>query len=149
VRLLPYRTTEDRIEGAVMTFFDISGRREAEEKVRAGEARMRLVAESTKDYAIITDGPRRQASPAGTAAPSACSATAKPRTGSKLDFLFLPGGTRARRAGRGIERARADRPRQERTLAPAQGRQPAVLQRRDHADRKGDFIGYAMIARDD
>ena len=54
VRLLPYRTTEDRIEGAVMTFFDISGRREAEEQVRAGEARMRLVAESTKDYAIIT-----------------------------------------------------------------------------------------------
>jgi two-component system CheB/CheR fusion protein len=24
VRLLPYRTTEDRIEGAVMTFFDIT-----------------------------------------------------------------------------------------------------------------------------
>ena len=54
VRLLPYRTTEDRIEGAVMTFFDITERREAEEQLRAGEARMRLVAESTKDYAIIT-----------------------------------------------------------------------------------------------
>ena len=54
VRLLPYRTTEDRIEGAVMTFFDISERREAEERLRVGEARMRLVAESTNDYAIIT-----------------------------------------------------------------------------------------------
>lgn len=54
VRLLPYRTTEDRIEGAVMTFFDISARREAEEQARASEARMRLVAESTHDYAIIT-----------------------------------------------------------------------------------------------
>lgn len=53
-RLLPYRTTEDKIEGAVMTFFDITGRREAEEKVRAGEAWMRLVAESTGDYAILT-----------------------------------------------------------------------------------------------
>ncbi|MUI15563.1 PAS domain S-box protein [Massilia dura] len=54
VRLLPYRTTEDKIEGAVMTFFDITGRREAEEKVRTGEVWMRLVAESTDDYAIVT-----------------------------------------------------------------------------------------------
>lgn len=54
VRLLPYRTTEDRIDGAVLTFIDITGRRQAEEKLRAGEERMRLVAESTKDYAIIT-----------------------------------------------------------------------------------------------
>lgn len=54
VRLLPYRTTEDRIEGAVMTFFDITDRRQAEEQLQARETRMRLVAESTKDYAIIT-----------------------------------------------------------------------------------------------
>lgn len=54
VRVLPYRTTEDRIEGAVMTFFDISARRLAEEQLRARETRMRLVAESTKDYAIVT-----------------------------------------------------------------------------------------------
>ena len=54
VRVLPYRTTDDRIEGAVMTFFDISARRLAEEKLRARETRMRLVAESTRDYAIIT-----------------------------------------------------------------------------------------------
>ncbi|MCW7539007.1 PAS domain S-box protein [Aquabacterium sp. A7-Y] len=46
-RLLPYRTTEDRIDGAVLTFIDITTRRQAEES-------MRLVAESTKDYAIIT-----------------------------------------------------------------------------------------------
>jgi len=54
VRLLPYRTNEDRIEGAVMTFFDITLRRQAQEQARASEARMRLVAESASDYAIIT-----------------------------------------------------------------------------------------------
>ena len=54
VRLLPYRTNEDRIEGAVMTFFDVTLRRQAEEQARASEARMRLVAESASDYAIIT-----------------------------------------------------------------------------------------------
>ncbi|RZI45007.1 PAS domain S-box protein [Herbaspirillum sp. HC18] len=53
-RMLPYRTTEDKIDGAVLTFFDITDRRLVEEKLRAGEARMRLAAESTKDYAIIT-----------------------------------------------------------------------------------------------
>ncbi|WP_157271366.1 CheR family methyltransferase [Azohydromonas aeria] len=46
-RVLPYRTTEDRIDGAVLTFVDITGRRQAEEA-------MRLLAESTKDYAILT-----------------------------------------------------------------------------------------------
>ncbi|HEX6704278.1 MAG TPA: response regulator, partial [Albitalea sp.] len=46
-RVLPYRTTEDRIDGAVLTFVDITSRRKAEET-------MRLIAESTKDYAIVT-----------------------------------------------------------------------------------------------
>jgi two-component system CheB/CheR fusion protein len=54
VRLLPYRTNDDRIEGAVMTFFDITARREAEEQARASEARMQMVAESAGDYAIVT-----------------------------------------------------------------------------------------------
>jgi two-component system CheB/CheR fusion protein len=46
-RALPYRTTEDRIDGAVLTFIDITSRRRAEQT-------MRLVTESTRDYAILT-----------------------------------------------------------------------------------------------
>jgi two-component system CheB/CheR fusion protein len=53
-RLVPYRTAEDRIEGAVLTFIDITQRKRAEERLRAGQERMRLVADSTTDYAIIT-----------------------------------------------------------------------------------------------
>ena len=53
-RFMPYRTTEDRIDGAVLTFIDITARREAEERLHEGERRMRIVAESTKEYAIIT-----------------------------------------------------------------------------------------------
>ncbi|GID08963.1 CheR family methyltransferase [Pseudomonas sp. 008] len=53
-RLLPYRSSEDRIDGTVLTFIDITKRRAAEEELRLGEERMRLVAESTRDYAIIT-----------------------------------------------------------------------------------------------
>ncbi|HEU4708870.1 MAG TPA: CheR family methyltransferase [Methylophilaceae bacterium] len=36
VRHLPYRTMEDHIEGAVITFFDITQRREVEERLRVG-----------------------------------------------------------------------------------------------------------------
>lgn len=52
-RLLPYRSSSDQIDGIVLTFIDITTRRAAEEEVRLGEERMRLVAESTRDYAII------------------------------------------------------------------------------------------------
>ncbi|HVE05780.1 MAG TPA: CheR family methyltransferase [Paraburkholderia sp.] len=53
-RFVPYRTTEDRIDGAVLSFIDITGRRHAEERLREGERLMRIVAEGTRDYAIIT-----------------------------------------------------------------------------------------------
>ncbi|CAN7440821.1 CheR family methyltransferase [Pseudomonas umsongensis] len=52
-RLLPYRSSEDHIDGTVLTFIDISKRRAAEDELRLGEERMRLVAESTHDFAII------------------------------------------------------------------------------------------------
>ncbi|WP_118183045.1 CheR family methyltransferase [Paraburkholderia phosphatilytica] len=53
-RLVPYRTTEDRIDGAVLSFIDITARRKAEDELREGERRMRIVAEGTRDYAIVT-----------------------------------------------------------------------------------------------
>lgn len=53
-RLSPYRTVEDRIEGTVLAFIDITTRKLAEERLLAEEEHMRLVAESTRDYAIFT-----------------------------------------------------------------------------------------------
>ncbi|MEE1880686.1 PAS domain S-box protein [Pseudomonas soli] len=52
-RLLPYRASERNVDGTVLTFIDISQSRAAEERLRQGEERMRLVAESTHDFAII------------------------------------------------------------------------------------------------
>jgi two-component system CheB/CheR fusion protein len=46
VRVHPYRTLEHRIEGAVMTFFDISSRRAAEDALRDSEARLSTMFES-------------------------------------------------------------------------------------------------------
>jgi len=53
-RLLPYRTAEDRIEGLVLSFIDISRRKLAEDKLRGSEQQMRRIAASTRDYAIAT-----------------------------------------------------------------------------------------------
>ncbi|MCQ9186981.1 PAS domain-containing protein, partial [Streptomyces sp. IBSBF 2953] len=53
VRILPYRSNVDQIGGIVLTFIDITSRREAEQELRLSEERMRLVTESTHDYAII------------------------------------------------------------------------------------------------
>ncbi|HET9750513.1 MAG TPA: chemotaxis protein CheB, partial [Casimicrobiaceae bacterium] len=54
VRILPYRTTDDRIRGAVLTFIDVSQRKHAEAIGRRDEAWSRLVVESVREYAIIT-----------------------------------------------------------------------------------------------
>jgi two-component system CheB/CheR fusion protein len=56
-RILPYRTAEDKIEGAIVNFFDITDLRTAEAQVRAGEERLRMVAATTRDFAIITADP--------------------------------------------------------------------------------------------
>jgi PAS domain S-box-containing protein len=43
MRLLPYRTTEDRINGVVITFFDITRRKESEGKLRQSQERLEKV----------------------------------------------------------------------------------------------------------
>ncbi|SDE87760.1 two-component system, chemotaxis family, CheB/CheR fusion protein [Massilia sp. PDC64] len=149
VRLLPYRTTEDRIEGAVMTFFDITGRREAEEKLRAGEARMRLVAESTKDYAIITMDSDGRVTSWNRGAERMFGYREDEVAGRNLEFLFLP------------EEREQGAPAEEMERARREGR---ALNERWHVRKdgsllfcsgeitqieSGEYSGYAMIARDE
>ena len=54
LRLLPYRTTDDKITGVVITFTDIQERKNVEERLRSREERLRLLVESSLDYAIMT-----------------------------------------------------------------------------------------------
>jgi two-component system CheB/CheR fusion protein len=53
-RLLPYRSSEDHIDGTVLTFIDITDRRQAEDRVRLGEAHLKLMTESARDFGILT-----------------------------------------------------------------------------------------------
>ncbi|MFP3566526.1 CheR family methyltransferase [Paraburkholderia sp. SIMBA_030] len=52
-RLTPYRTLDDRIDGAVLTLIDITARRRAEASAQASEERLKFAALTTNDYAII------------------------------------------------------------------------------------------------
>ena len=54
-RTLPYRTAEDRIEGVVITFIDIAGRKHAEEQVLEAHDRLRGVLEQMPTAAVIVD----------------------------------------------------------------------------------------------
>jgi two-component system CheB/CheR fusion protein len=54
MRVLPYRTSEDRINGVVLTFVDVSRRMKAEQALRNSEERLRLIIEGAKDYAIFS-----------------------------------------------------------------------------------------------
>lgn len=59
-RALPYRTTDDRIAGVVLTFIDITERKQAEEALRFSREQLRLILENARDYAIVaTDLERR------------------------------------------------------------------------------------------
>ena len=56
-RLLPYRTLDDHIDGAVLTLIDITRRRQAEQSARSSEERLKFAALTTDDYAIIVQDP--------------------------------------------------------------------------------------------
>lgn len=148
MRLLPYRTTEDKIEGAVMTFIDISRRREAETKARIGEEWMRLVADSTDDYAIITTDRQGLVTAWNKGAERNFGYAEQDMLGASIDRLYLPedrlaGVTDAERRG-----VRANgRAEDERWYLRKDGSRffcigvTTIL-------HKGDFEGYAKIMRD-
>jgi two-component system, chemotaxis family, CheB/CheR fusion protein len=54
MRTLPYRAADDRIDGVVVTFVDITARKDAEGELRRSQERLRLLVDSVADYAIFS-----------------------------------------------------------------------------------------------
>ena len=149
VRLLPYRTTEDRIEGAILTFFDISARRQAEELARASEARMRMVAESASDYAIITMDAEGRATSWNRGAERMFGYTETEMLGQTLERLFTPEDLAAGAREQEMERAREDgRAEDERWHLRKDGSRFYASGVTSPLGANAEY-GYAKIARDE
>ncbi|TFW21221.1 PAS domain S-box protein [Massilia arenosa] len=149
VRLLPYRTTEDKIEGAVMTFFDITRRREAEERVRASEERMRLVADSTRDFAIITLDLQGQVTSWNKGAERIFGYVEQDIVGRPIGAIFTPEDLASGAPEDELRRARADgRSEDERWHLRRDGARVFCSGVTNPLIRNGELSGYAKIARD-
>jgi two-component system CheB/CheR fusion protein len=55
MRILPYRTLDNVIEGAVITFVDINGVKQAQESLRESEERFRLAVEAAPNAMVMVD----------------------------------------------------------------------------------------------
>src|SRR6185437_2498443 len=106
-RLSPYRTTDDRIDGAVLSIVDISALRRAEQRVRASEERLHLAAQSTNDFAIIVQDMDGRVVTWNKGAERIFGYSEKEMVGQMLDPLYLAEEREANEPA--IERQRAAR----------------------------------------
>ena len=90
MRLLPYRTAEDRINGVVITFVDITKRKESEKALQQSEEYLRLIIESAKDYAIFTLDTDRRVVRWSTGAEAMIGYTEAEMRGRSGDAIFTP-----------------------------------------------------------
>ena len=147
-RMLPYRTSENIIAGAVLNFVDISSRLVAETRMHLGEERLKLLADSMPDFAILTlDGEARFSSWSG-GAERLFGYTETEILGRPLDAIYTA-----------ADREQGD-PKDELSRADALGStfSERWLMRKDGTEffatgtlaalRLGGVQGYGMIVRD-
>jgi len=148
MRIRPYRTTDDRIDGVVLMFQDITARRQAEHEVAWSEERLRLLINSVTDYAIFTMTPEGRIHSWNTGAQRMFGYSSEDVIGRPFDMLYTQDDRDAGIAADELERAR---------------RSGAALDERYHVRSDGTLfyasgvttrlgeesgLGFAKIARD-
>jgi PAS domain S-box-containing protein len=150
MRVAPYRTDGDGVDGAILTFVDITERRRTEQALRESEERMRLLVDSARDYAIITLDPGGRISNWNAGAARMFGYTDEEALGQLGELIFTPE-DRARRAfAQELEAARErGRATDERWHMRKDGSRlflSGILS--PLRDAAGLIVGYVKIARD-
>jgi two-component system CheB/CheR fusion protein len=147
-RLLPYRTLEDKIDGVVLTFIDITERRRAEGRLSSSEERLRVTLDSIEDYAILTTNLNGQIESWNRGAERIFGYREQEIIGQPVSLIFTP-----EERERGVDKM-------ERATAYEEGRAEDERWhfRKDGSRffasgvlttlRDGDIIGYVKILRD-
>jgi two-component system CheB/CheR fusion protein len=148
VRVVPYRTSEDRIEGVALTFLDITARRAAQEHVRGSEEHLRLLIDSAIDYAIFTMNREGRIDSWNAGAERMFGYRAAEIIGAEGAVLFTPedraAGVPARELGQAAATGRADDERWHLRKSGERFYCSGVTTRLG----KENFRGFAKIARD-
>ena len=149
-RITPYRTQDDRIEGVVITFVDVSDLKSAERRLHDSEERYRLMVEAIKDYAIFMLDPQGRISSWNAGAERLTGWSADETLGQDYS-RFYPD-----------EAVREGEPQRELDMAAAKGRyeEQGWRTRKDGSrfladvtitsiqDESGTLRGFAQVARD-
>ncbi|HEX2083373.1 MAG TPA: CheR family methyltransferase, partial [Xanthomonadaceae bacterium] len=89
-RVLPYRTIENRIDGAVLTFVDITSLRSAEAQIRLSADQIRASTEAQREPAIILLDAERRVVAWDAGASELLGFAESEMVGQPLDRIYLP-----------------------------------------------------------
>ena len=106
VRLAPYHTLEDHIDGVVLSFVDVSDLTGSEAALRVSEERLKLLIESAKDFAIFSTDTERRVTFWNTGAQKIFGYSDSEIMGLSADLLFTPEDRERGDAEREIETAK-------------------------------------------
>jgi two-component system CheB/CheR fusion protein len=111
LRVLPYRSGDNFIAGAVITFANVSEVVRVEAALTASEARYRMIVESATDYAIIAMEAGRRITGWNPGATNIFGASENEMVGKKADVIFPPedcdAGVPQAQAGVALQQGRA------------------------------------------
>src|SRR5690348_9686136 len=105
VRVLPYRTGENRIDGAVLTFIDITGLRRAEERISNSEDQLRRAMAGAHEHAVMVLNEHGQVTSWSSGAEKLFGWSAEEMTGELIDRVFTPEDREAGRPRREMQQA--------------------------------------------